>query len=287
MNNRSIFLAITAALALFSCSREQNPPMAAESLVASIESILDEDGAETRTTFAGYDEGTFYWSSGDQVAVHYGTAYAVGTAESAARESKISFATAPSGTRNYYAVYPAASAVEGNYGNNTLQVTLPDTYDLSAQLSGTQSKDYAPCPMIAVNDASSGKLTFRHVGGLVRIHLGGKSFENVEYFSVDFGKDITGTYNVSGPSTGNPKIQTAGSASKNAVRFKSGSSTFNSTGNEVLNVPVPCGTYEQVTVRVLISDGTVHETVISKRVVISRSHGKKLSLKNQKWSAVI
>ena len=148
---------LCAALLLSGCEREQAPAWEKPAeLTARIE------GADPGTK-TSYDSegavGTFVWNDGDEIAIHYNDgAYA--THAVAPTTGAVNAPSTAQRYRDYYAVYPATAAVAGNYGNPTLQVSLPDSYDISGTVATTLGEEYSPCPMVAVNDVDSDVLEF-------------------------------------------------------------------------------------------------------------------------------
>ena len=266
---------LPSALVLFSCEKER--PLAEGVLTARIEG-----GAAivTKTSYDdGYSTGTydgighFVWDSGDQIAVHYTT----GGYKTLAVSPSTGAVNAPSTSsdmRDCYAVYPASAAVASNYGNPTLQVTLPDSYDIRSK-----AVFYSPLPMVALNDPYSDFLDFYHAGALLRITIAAVPSATSKV-RVSFDKDITGTYDVSDPGTRTPTITTKGNTSDNAVTFTvAGSGGVGASHNPlVLNVPVPCGTYNSIKLEGLNDSNTVlvSRTYDSRTFVFSRHYGKKL-----------
>ena len=77
---------------------------------------------------------------------------------------------------------------------------------------------------------------------------------------------MTGTYTVDTSNPSNPTITTAGSASNNTVTF-----TVGGKKDFVLNVPVPCGTYTNVS---LALDGATAKKLNETDLTFARHHGK-------------
>ena len=248
MKTRYIIAAASALLLLAGCSREmdfQTP--GSNVLKAVIES------GETRVSF---DEmGKFTWDEGDKIAVYVGSAFEEVEVEAATGAFRIE----TPGDRSFYAIYPANVAPATNA---SLTVTLPTSYDISS----VTDADYSPVPMVAQNIQGQDELYFLHVGGLVRIF--GENPTGATTAVVTFDKDVTGTYTVDTSNPSNPTITTAGNASNNTVTF-----TLPSGTNFVLNVPVPCGTYESVKIA-LGDDNPVQLNTTP--LTFARHHGKTL-----------
>ena len=245
---KHILAALAGAALLLGCTREAEP-LAPVVLTAVLEQT------DTRTSYDGV-QGKLTWTEGDEVAVHVGNSYQ--TAEITPSDGHLAVSETASAYRNHYAVYPASAADAANYGNST-----------------------SPCPMVAVNDTDDSILRFHHVGGLLRITLTGVKAAT-KTVTVTFDKDVTGSYAVSDPATDHPTITTGETATNNVVTFTLAESSLGATlaaGNIVLNVPVPCGTYNSVTVATLDATGALLASQIYdvEPLVFLRHHGKKLA----------
>ena len=289
-------LAALAGTALFlGCSRIEKEAMEPASLTARIA----EEVPATRTSYDSF-EGKYLWNEGDEIAVHLADGTANGRYETfkvlpndPAETASVAISTTSTMTRNAYAVYPASAVVAASYGSPTLKVTLPAEYDISDIVSGTsaiKTSDFSPCPMVAINDPSVApdRLDFYHVGGLLRITLKGVS-PTTRKVRVTFDEYATGTFAVATPSAipsasvEGPKITApdAGGRGK-VVTFTLAETSIGATlaaGNIVLTVPVPCVTFNSVTVETLDAAGEseVTKTFDEKPLVFNRHHGKKLA----------
>lgn len=267
--------AILALLLLSACQKDV--PRGTETLRVMVEG---EEATATKTTYHN-DTGAFLWTDGDQIALHYSNGdYAPVTVDAATGE--VLAALYSSRQRDYYAVYPSSAAVPSNYGDPTLEVTLPGSYDISAIVAGTASTpvEYAPCPMVAVNDPQSDVLNFRHVGGLARITILSPR-RTISTVSVIFDTDVTGAYAVSGPSGAEPLISTRGNAgANNQVTFTVAGTEGIGAGKSslVLNVPVPTGSYASMHVSAYDGEGVLLGQAVAYNVTFQRRHGKKFWL---------
>ena len=292
---KHILSALAGAALLLGCTRTEPESVGAASLTARIA----EEVPETRTSYDGY-EGKFLWNEGDEIAVHLADGTAAGRYEtfkvlpdSPAETGSVAISTTSAMTRDGYAVYPASAAVAASYGSPTLKVTLPAEYDISDIVSGASSiktSDFSPCPMVAINDPASApdELDFHHVGGLLRITLKGVE-ATTQKVRVTFDEYATGIFAVATPSAipgasvEGPKITVPDEGGRGkVVTFTLAESSLGETlaaGNIVLNVPVPCVTFNSVTVETLNAAGTVEKskTFDEKPRVFNRHHGKKLA----------
>ena len=279
----SIPLALAALLAA-ACVKQPAPSYPA-ALRASIESAALLSG--TKTSYDSDDSvGEFVWNAGDRIAIHYSN----GSYETVSVDPASGAVNAPSTAsrqRDFYAVYPASAvadpAVAANYGNPTLQLTYPASYDISDIVSGsstTRTTDFSPCPMVAVNSADSDLLLFYHVGGLLRLTLLSVR-PATAMVTITFGTDVTGSYTVADPGSRTPTISTRGSAADNVVSFTlAGSAGIGTgTGPVVLNVPVPCGTYDGFRVEAFSAEHLPLGVIdVGQRLVIRRRYGTKFFL---------
>ena len=235
-----------ALLALASCSREQIVD-ADESFDDGVQHAYIVAPTGTRTDFDSY-VGKFAWSEGDQIAIHLsdGAFYATGVN---AETGAFTCSTTPSKQRDAYAVYPVSACDASNYGSPVLNVVLPAEYDISSNLSS----DYSPVPMIAVNKQGEDDLYFRHVGSLVRITCD-RVPVGTQKIAVTFDRNVAGTFTVVNPMSDHPTISNGGSTP--TVTFQIASSGLSAITDEiVLNVPVPVGKINAITVAHLNAAG--------------------------------
>ena len=212
----------------------------------------------------------FSWTPGDQIAVYAGDRYYT----SAGYVSKDEYTVSLSGIRTNYAVYPATIAnpeFTGASADKPLKVDIPAEYDFRSA-----SDTWSPMPMVAVN-VEDEDLDFMHLGGLLRIAIG-SLHEDASYVIVKLDKPINGTFPV--------HIVSDGSYISNATpdEIENGTNQAKflvpSSGSVVLNLPVPVGTYESVTVSVYdagnnLLESETHDDDFSWDC--ERAHGKKLT----------
>lgn len=273
MTTRNIIIAAGAIL-LSACTQTEVDPSG-----GVLTARLEQTEPETRASFDDVD-GKMAWTAGDKVAVYVGNAYqeaeiTPSNGHLAVSETSISF-------RKHYAVYPSSVADASNYGNPTLKVILPSSYDITDIVAGSKTSDFSPVPMVAVNNTLNSVLFFRHVGGLLRVRCnnvpaGTKSLK----VTVDGG--ITGAFEVASPSSDNPTITSvAATAGNSSVVFVvSAEGLAESTNGIILNVPVPCGTYSNYRLQAFSTgDGTGEALSAMQEVeeshTFARHHGWKL-----------
>ncbi len=184
------------------------------------------------------DAGKFSWTEGDEIAVHR-SASGYETARLTA-DGNFNVHLADGEERDGYAVYPA-SVVSDAAG---LSVTLPAAYTIPKTGMG----DYSPLPMIAVNDPASEDISFRHLGGIIRLVLDRVPFET-QKIVVNLGKKVTGEFAVENPGSDSPSISlTEGAAEDIVFTLESPVTTY--ADHFVLNIPVPLGLYENISLQI-------------------------------------
>lgn len=219
---------------------------------------------QTKVEFDDVD-GKFTWSAqGDTIAVHVSagmrgekemipTGYkkAMVVPNDPASTCDLFFVMSETQERDFFAIYPASVADEENYGDDELKVNLPSEYEIPA--AGMDS--WCPTPMVAVNDPSIESLSFRHIGGLLRLTLNDVSPATTS-FEVSLGKRITGSFTVNNPASSVPAIVTDDAAA-DVLTFNLAEAPSTYTDNFILNVPVPTGSYEMLSVKAKNGNGDV------------------------------
>lgn len=208
-------LVIVAAALVFAsaCQKEQLVPEGNFSIKATREACVD-----TKATVS--DAGAFAWVSGDAIGVYNGTGFSELTTTGSSASA--TFTGTVVGTPQTCAIFPYSVA------KSPTTVTLPASYEWK--------NGDAPTPMYAEYNASG--LSFKHLGGLVKVSLSGVLAEARE-FVITAEKDITGDYSFV-EEGGYKVIKTAGNASNKSVKF-----TFDAPASDmVFYVPVPVGTYK-------------------------------------------
>ena len=246
------FAAVLAVFAV-SCQSENLDP----------ETVTDEQNQPvqliTETITATVDEGNtkatvdadakFAWTAGDNIAVHVsnGTShkYVLTSDTGASGASSVSGASASftvvyedGYARDAFAVFPASIVATDatNYGQSgqTLDVTLPDTYALSA-VSDTKT----PCPMIAANTGSG--WTFKQLCGLLRLTVSGIPSET-SYLKISFnGRKVSGDFSVASPVTAGTSVIASVDGTKGTDDFIKITGITTETSVTV-NIPLPTGT---------------------------------------------
>ena len=145
-------------------------------------------------------------------------------------------------------MYPSniVSASAANYGQSgaPLDVTLPSSYKLS-EVSGTTT----PCPMIATNTPGAG-WTFSQLCGLLRLTVNDIPAA-AKRLEIEFnGQKVSGVFAIAAEVTpGTSKIETSVDADHDVITItKDGTNTTLGATSLVLNIPLPTGVYEKITV---------------------------------------
>ena len=259
-----------AMMSITSCQEEFTSDSFNEDTQAiRIETVKVRTETDTKVSLSGT---AFSWVDGDQIAVWTGTGSTAGSFQTCSVSGgSISVNLEGGAVRRNYAIYPESAADASNYGQTTLNVKLPASYDHAAIL-GTNT----PLPMVARNENGQG-LTFYNVAGLLRVTV--KAIPNDATGLVfEFpGKKVNGTFTVSKPGTEEPFINTDPPGSgedKITVNFTAGTAT-----EMTLNIPLPVGEYEDV----YISPKGSGTKVAAVRHIkaggydVSRAHGKQLT----------
>lgn len=265
--------AAIAAMTAISCNKEiETPDLGTDAAcpegyyVEELTAVYPRD-PETRTAF-NETTGRFAWTEGDELAFHLSNGeYVAAPIDPATGKVKLYL---PVGvTRDNYAVYPASAVVDEAAAIGNMKVTLPDTYDISAD----PNTDFVPTPLVAWNDAENTHLKFEHVGGLLQVNLNVPA--GVKTATVSMGKTITGTFSLE-DGTGNGIIS-PGASSADGVTFILSENGLAETTDVKLLTPLPTGTYDSF--EIAYDNGYKFSKDLSANPwVFSRSGGKKVSI---------
>ena len=269
---------LSALICLASCQSPFEPEetvLPGETVTEVLELEFGDPAAFTKVGIASAT-GQFSWTDGDQVAVWYqnGTSGAWSSASISANSLTVS----GTGTRAKLAVYPYGARTDFNLVQTDDQAHPVTKIHYSNQIDLTgKDKDYAPVPMIALNDPTRNGLKFYHVGGLIRFRLHGIP-AGTHYIRISSdAAPLCGDFPVAIP-TGN-EINAAelvyskgrwctlydenswdslfGSTHGQSVLVKITNGTLAAeTDNITINLPVPMGVYNQLTVTAVGADGT-------------------------------
>ena len=187
--------------------------------------------AKAKTRSFMNDSGKFSWANGDQISVWNGECFVPFTC-SGGNVFSSAVSVNPSG----YAIYPFGSH---EYENEVVTVNLPATY-------GNTETVYTPntnAVMLAAVEQGSEKLSFRHLGGLMRFNV-----KNVpagaKQFKFTTNKVITGDFTV----TTDGVIETKDGLANNsvAIEFKK----LEAAQDMTFFIPLPTGEYSGYTVEI-------------------------------------
>ena len=251
----------SALLCMIACNKgmelpNEEPAGQGEKVITEVISA----GLEVSNTKANVDgDLNFAWrngagSAGDYVAFWNGSTF-VKSAASTTAGTSTTFELSYSGARSEYAYYPyyivqdIATEVNGTGkldAAGTTTVVLPDTYDI-AEVSGTNT----PCPMIAVNTPGDG-WAFKQLCGLLRLTI--KSIpEGTRKLTVKFnGNNVSGAFPVNDYGTDAPYLTSSRTLSDDIITINSGSDI---TTPITVNIPLPAGTYSDISVMAYDDDG--------------------------------
>lgn len=231
---KTILIAAAAVLSVVGCQKEM--PVGPEgnyTVRASRES-----NADTKSTVT--DDGAFAWSAGDAIGLWNGKKFCELTT-SVGGSSTADFIGTVEGTAQSYAVFPYS--LNAKVESGAVKVTLPESYEWKAGETNS--------PMLAECGEEPSSLTFKHLGGLVKISL-----KNVPATAAKFvltaDKDIAGEYSVTADADGNNIIKSAGTSANNSVAFMF---TAGTATEMAFYVPVPVGEYK-FTAALQKADGT-------------------------------
>ncbi len=250
-----IIPAVIALAAITSCqngSLDVPEEQGSFSIKARVEALADTKSSVT-------DDGVFSWLKGDGIAVYDGSAFHSYYAQ--ADGATATFTGEESESLQSVAVSPAG--LNPSYSETALKVTLPASYKWV--------ENQTNAPMISEFDNISDGLTFKYLGGIVKIQL-----KNVPVTATKFvfttSKDITGEYAISEQDS-EKIIASKGSTTENEVTF-----TFDA-GSVVRDmdfyIPVPVGeytfamgVYQKDNTPILTKTSTKNHTVARKGLLI-------------------
>ena len=230
---KTFLIAAAAVLSIVACQKEM--PVAPEgnyTVRASRESAVG-----TKSTVS--DDGAFAWSAGDAIGLWNGTKFCELTT-STGGSATADFTGIVEGTAQSYAVFPFA--LNAKVESGTVKVTLPASYEWKAGETNS--------PMLAECGENPSFLTFKHLGGLIKVSVKNVPVEAAK-FVLTADKDIAGEYSVSEDDEGNKIIKSAETAENNSVAFTFTAGTATAMA---FYVPVPVGDYK-FTVALQKADG--------------------------------
>ena len=218
---------LLVALAMTNCNQNEYEGLFED----GITQFTAEVEAKAKTRSFMNDSGKFSWANGDQISVWNGLCFVPFTCS-----GENVFSSAVSVNPSGYAIYPFGSH---EYENEVITVNLPTTY-------GNTETVYTPntnAVMLAAVEQGSEKLTFRHLGGLMRFNV-----KNVpagaKQFKFTTNKVITGDFTV----TTDGVIEAKDGLTNNsvAIEFKK----LEAAQDMTFFIPLPIGEYSGYTVAI-------------------------------------
>ena len=227
MKAKSFFMMLLVALVMINCNQNEYEGLFED----GITQFTAEVEAKAKTRSFMNDSGKFSWANGDQISVWNGLCFVPFTCS-----GENVFSSAVSVNPSGYAIYPFGSH---EYENEVVTVNLPTTY-------GNTETVYTPntnAVMLAAVEQGSEKLSFRHLGGLMRFNV-----KNVpagaKQFKFTTNKVITGNFTV----TTDGVIEAKDGLTNNsvAIEFKK----LEAAQDMTFFIPLPIGEYSGYTVAI-------------------------------------
>ena len=252
----ALLAVLTAACSQDIISPEEQDPAGADgtNIVTYIQAT--EESAASKASIDGAS-GAFSWNTGDRIAV-YANGYKIsdGLPDTYDGGNAATFGFSGSNAvteakRSDFAVFPASlvwdgTGIRSNSQNNhtatSLTLTLPDSYTLAEV-----QDNVSPGPMIAAN-AENGKLSFKHLCALLRFTVHNIP-ASTSWLAFDFnGKKVQGAFTLNEVIPGTSCIETCPASGTDDIIKITGLSFNTWKDTLVVNLPVPTGTYGNVTV---------------------------------------
>lgn len=235
MRKQHFLILTTLAFGLLACNKEQD--MAKDTPVTvfkASQEMVAFDG-ETKSTMS--DLGAFVWSTDDAIKAFNGSSWSTSLGISGIDGASANFTMSGTGFQSA-AVFPASVGAAINGADLTL--TLPSEINYT--------EDEADNIMLATADFTNLNLSFKNVGGVIKITLNNMP-AGAKKVLFTTGKNISGEFTIADFATvENPQIEaTAGSAGVTFV-FET---ALSGGENKVFYVPVPVGTYPSIGFNVL------------------------------------
>ncbi len=235
MKSKIILFASFAVTAMaFSCGKQETDSSLDEIQTekpASGEITLSAVAADTKANVGS--DGLVTWSETDKIAVwSTGGSFSEFTLSDGAGETNAHFTgNIPDGTPSTVAVYP--SSIAASLSGTTLGINLP------AEIAWSEA---CQPPMVAVfSDNGEKPLSFRHLGGIIRIEYNKVPLIARSLQLCSNNKNISGAFEID-LSSEIPVMAASGSGSSVTVTFE------NPETDMVFFIPVPVGEYDNYTV---------------------------------------
>jgi len=250
---KKILLFCVAALALTGCVNNIEPVV--EIAGSHVLYATAETKGETKAQVA--DDGTFSWTvDSDKIKVSAdGTSWSKYTATSL--DGTKAIFTLDDGETSIsapaFGVFPSTLNPSYNSSTKKVTVTLPNTYAIKQG-----SSKEALMPMLSYVGGGSSTLSFKHLGGMLKVNLGTVAPEVTQFVATFSGFKVNGSFETGDVTSGTAEIGTEASSISGDDQI-----TFNYTrtsGNEacILYIPLPVGTYSNgVQIDMKNNDGAV------------------------------
>lgn len=268
---------------LVACTNEQT-----DSLIVSsyrLKANIENTNIDSRVGFEN-ETGEFFWTKNDQIGVTTtasATTFQKMTLHSGVGEANGVFEGTISGTPDGYAVYPFVA--ENNHtitNGGELTYNLPETYTYSSldKDYGLKNGNSFNAPMWS---EIGNELSFKHLGGVICILVNGLPIGNNLEFTLTTSNKITGSFTIDLTTT-KPALQTTASQTENTVTIHFSNANDDEIG--VFYIPVPTGTYANITAQIMNgnnliaskewSNQTVGLGTLKKGIITNTSVMKKL-----------
>lgn len=226
-----------ACLFVAGCAVEEVP-----SIEGTVQCVMENDDTRTSVT----DEGSFTWSSGDEVWLHTTGGGIVGTLSSGAGTASAVFSYGGFvGEMTGKAVYPYNSG--HSVSDDVLSIVLPSSYDLGSALSNTNAAMYG--------EKSGDNIMFNHLAGVMRF-----IFKNVpagtDSFIITLDKKINGTFEAD-LTEEYPTINAEEASSDSEKSVTLNFDAVEEVCDITLYVPLPVGTYNTLGLSLKAGDESV------------------------------
>ena len=254
--NRHIYLIAAALITLATACHKAETSFPGETHPVTYIKADSNEGF-TKSSVSGTDA-SFTWNTGDSIAVYTTGGYKISDPLSSTYNGASSATFAFSGNnalneeaRTDFALFPASlvwdgtSILEGSaaeHSATSLKLTLPASYTLEQV-----QDEVSPTPMIALNQPGQ-DLSFKALSPLLRVTVVNipKQTQRIDF---DFnGQKVQGEFTLTSVTPGSTAIQS--SATEGADDILSVTLAGNTTWHDslVVNLPVPAGTYGDITV---------------------------------------
>lgn len=285
MKKNYLYMAALSLLAA-ACSSEDDSMLSGNKLAPEAKMITETitasngDNSPVSRAYIADEDAAFTWGASDLIAVHvsdgqYYTTEALAEGEDGSTTAAFTISYPEGESRDAFAVFPASivAADAENYGQEgeVLDVTLPASYTL-AEVSGTTT----PCPMIADNTGDSWE--FKQLCGLLRLTVNCIP-PSAEYLTIDFnGQKVQGDFSIASPVPGTSVIETSVTEGTDDIITITDLGISDWTDGMVLNIPLPTGSYTDITVTAYNSSNQAILTVTNDfSYSADRAKGRKVS----------